>query len=114
MNPDALRRLEAENQKERERLARQSEAHAKTQRAEDERVAARKAATAGKRPRLTAPGVVEYLDWVTSNLETLDTEHIGHHMRAAELVVRVHMGNAQAKDTQHTLVRDGIMEAPTA
>ena len=62
------------------------------------------------RPKLTADTVVEYLDWVTENCGNLLNAET--HLRAAELVIRTQMGEAQAKDTQHTLVRDGLMDAP--
>jgi hypothetical protein len=64
------------------------------------------------RPKLTAENVVDYLDWLTSNLGSLPGPEAELQMRACELVVRTRMGAAQAKDTQHTLVRDGIIDPP--
>ncbi len=66
------------------------------------------------RPRLTADRAVEYLEWVTSNLHAIPVHHIPLHMQAAELAIRTKANEAQAKATQHTLVEDGIMEAPPA
>jgi hypothetical protein len=34
-------------------------------------------------------------------------------MAAAELAIRIKMGEAQAKATQHTLVEQGIIDQPT-
>ena len=68
-----------------------------------------------KRPKLTVDTVVEYLDWALANARALSLrDELAAHMQGAELVVRIHMGNAQAKDTQHTLVRDGLIDPPPA
>lgn len=64
------------------------------------------------RPKLTADSVVEYLDWVMGNLGSFAKGEEELHMRAAELTIRRLATEAQAKDTQHTLVRDGLIEAP--
>lgn len=64
------------------------------------------------RPALTAETVVEYLDWICAHLGALSAQHVQHHLTAAELAIRTRMGEAQAKDTQHTLVRDGLVDAP--
>ena len=64
------------------------------------------------RPTLTADTAVEYLDWIMRNLEHLGTS-TAHHMAAAELAIRTKANEAQAKATQHTLVEDGIIDAPT-
>jgi hypothetical protein len=63
-------------------------------------------------PKLSAETVIEYLDWVVKNLDAMPPEHIAHRLNAAELVVRVHMGNVQGKATQHTLVEDGTIAPP--
>jgi hypothetical protein len=65
-----------------------------------------------KRPKLTAETVVEYLDWITSNTGRMSAQDMALHMQAAELAIRTRATDAQAKDTQHTLVRDGLMDAP--
>ena len=67
-----------------------------------------------KRPKLSAETVVEYLDWIANNAGSISAQEQAMHMQAAELVVRTMATKAQAKDTQHTLVRDGLMDAPTA
>ncbi len=66
-----------------------------------------------KRPKLTAETVVDYLDWVMDNLSTFATGQADMHMKAAELAIRTRATDAKAKATQHTLVREGLMEAPT-
>jgi hypothetical protein len=68
---------------------------------------------ATKRPKLTAETVVDYLDWVMENLSCFVGDQAEMHMKAAELAIRTRATDAQAKDTQHTLVRDGVIEAPT-
>lgn len=64
------------------------------------------------RPKLTLETVPEYLDWLTSNLGGHSRQDIEHHLRAAEMVVRLRMGDAQGKATQHTLVEEGIIDPP--
>lgn len=64
------------------------------------------------RPTLTAETAVEYLDWIMRNLDHLGAS-AAHHMAAAEMAIRTKANEAQAKATQHTLVEDGIIEAPT-
>jgi hypothetical protein len=66
-----------------------------------------------QRPKLTAETVVKYLEWIAENVGNLSAQETKVHMEAAELVVRTMATKAQAKDTQHTLVRDGLMDAPT-
>ncbi len=61
------------------------------------------------RPVLTADTAVEYLDWIMRNLNHLGPSVI-HHMAAAELAIRIKMGEAQAKATQHTLIEDGVIK----
>lgn len=71
--------------------------------------------TSTARPQLTASNAVEYIDWALSNAPALvNTKTLDAHLRGAELVVRMHMAEAQAKDTQHTLVRDGVIDPPPA
>lgn len=62
------------------------------------------------RPRLRADNIEEYLDWLTryglpSEVET--------GLKAAELVVRLRMGEAQAKTTHADLIRDGVIDPAT-
>ena len=64
------------------------------------------------RPALTADTAVEYLDWIMRNLSHLGPS-ASLHMAAAELAIRIKMGEAQAKATQHTLVEQGIIDQPT-
>jgi hypothetical protein len=64
------------------------------------------------RPTHTADTAVEYLDWIMRNLDHLGPTVL-HHMAAAELAIRIKMGEAQAKATQHTLVEQGIIDQPT-
>lgn len=64
------------------------------------------------RPILTADTAVEYLDWIMRNLDHLGPTVV-HHMAAAELAIRIKMGEAQAKATQHTLVEQGVIEPPS-
>jgi len=64
------------------------------------------------RPKLTAENAVAYLDWIMENLGSFSKGEELLHMQAAELAIRTKANEAQAKDTQHTLVRDGVMEAP--
>jgi hypothetical protein len=66
------------------------------------------------RPRLTSESVVPYLDWLLRNQGRMSQQELDANLRAVELVVRIHMGAAQAKDTQHTLVRDGVIDPPPA
>lgn len=66
------------------------------------------------RPKLALETVPEYLDWVVGNITHMHSQAVDAHLRAAELVVRLRMGQAQAKDTQHTLVRDGVIDPPPA
>jgi hypothetical protein len=67
---------------------------------------------ASARPRLTTDSVIDYLDWLTGNLHAIDKDLAAVHMAAAELVIRVQMGEAQGKATQHTLVDEGKLKAP--
>jgi hypothetical protein len=76
-------------------------------------LAARPRVARAKRPKLTAEDVVEYLDWVMDNVGTFAVGEADMHMKAAELAIRTRATDAQAKDTQHTLVRDGVIDAPT-
>ena len=64
------------------------------------------------RPRLTPDTVPAFLDWTLDNASALPNGGIEHHLRAAELVVRLKMGDAQNKATQHTLVEDGVIDPP--
>lgn len=96
------------NNTSRERLAHAAGDAARRRSARDDHF--KRAMTA--RPKLTADTAVDYIDWLTSNLDALEPHDIAHHFTAAELVVRVHMGNAQAKATQHTLVQDGVIDPP--
>lgn len=73
-----------------------------------------KARQPSPRPRLTAETVVAYLDWITANVGALTSAEVSQHMQAAELVIRALATEAQAKDTQHTLVRDGVIAPPPA
>ena len=73
----------------------------------------KKLPTASPRPKLTAEGAVEYLDWIMANLQHLGTT-ARLHMAAAELAIRTKANEAQAKATQHTLVEDGIIDPPPA
>jgi hypothetical protein len=57
------------------------------------------------RPKLSIENVPDYLDWLTSGLHLLAPEHVGHHLTAAELVVRLRMADVQGKATAHT---DGV------
>ncbi|SNT19048.1 hypothetical protein SAMN05421770_10557 [Granulicella rosea] len=77
----------------------------------DEAERARQAGIASA-PKLSAATVEEYLNWLVHHLHLLSSENIAHRLAAAELVVRMHMGNAQNKATQHTLVEDGVIKPP--
>lgn len=65
------------------------------------------------RPRLAKGETLEYLDWLLDEHRTMVEADAKTHLAVAELAVRVHMGNAQAKTTQADLIRDGIMDAPS-
>ncbi len=65
-----------------------------------------------QRPTLTLDNVPAYLDWALTHQGSMRRGELEHHLAACELVVRLQMGEAQAKDTQHTLVRDGIIDPP--
>lgn len=80
----------------------------------EEREAARAARLAGSRPALTAAGVVSYLDWVTTHVHEMHPHHVKVHLQAAELAIRTLATEAQNKATQHTLVEQGLIEAPPA
>jgi len=69
--------------------------------------------TRGKRPKLDAENVDPYLDWIADNIGTHHGTVTEHHLRAAELLIRTKANEAQAKATQHTLVEQGIIDAPT-
>jgi hypothetical protein len=66
-----------------------------------------------RRPRLTAGTIFQSLDWVLDHSSLLGSE-VDLHMQAIELAIRTMGNEAQAKDTQHTLVRDGVIEPPPA
>ncbi len=66
------------------------------------------------RPKLTAENVVEYIEWIMANSESLGAAVTSQHMAAAELVIRTLATAAQAKATQHTLVEDGTIAPPPA
>lgn len=74
--------------------------------------AARKSARIATMPKLTGESVEEYLDWLSKHSPALDAAQLSTCLQLAELMVRLQMGKAQAKDTQHTLVRDGIIDPP--
>ena len=67
-----------------------------------------------KRPKLHPDTAHEYLDWVISSMPAFEAEDVERFFRAAELLVRVRMGDAQDKATQHTLVQDGTIAPPPA
>ena len=69
--------------------------------------------TKGKRPKLDAENVDPYLDWIADNIGTHHASVTENHLRAAELLIRTKANEAQAKATQHTLVEQGIIDAPT-
>ncbi len=66
------------------------------------------------RPTLTLDNVPEYLDWALTHQRSMTRGELEHHLTAAELVVRLKMGAAQNKATQHTLVEQGIIDPPPA
>lgn len=66
-----------------------------------------------QRPKLTTESVVDYLDWVADNFEAMNADTSTKHLAAAELAIRTLAIEAQNKATQHTLVQDGTMKAPT-
>ena len=68
--------------------------------------------TRGKRPKLDAENVDPYLDWIADNIGTHHASVTENHLRAAELLIRTKANEAQAKATQHTLVEQGIIDAP--
>jgi hypothetical protein len=72
----------------------------------------RKAELALAMPKLSGDTVEEYLDWITKNGHALTPERLQTCVQMAEFTVRLQMGKAQAKATQHTLVQDGVIEAP--
>lgn len=53
-------------------------------------------------PKLSSDTVVDYLDWISRCVGDMPAEHLTARLNAAELVVRIHMGNAQGKATAHT------------
>jgi hypothetical protein len=65
-----------------------------------------------QRPALTLDNVPAYLDWALTHQGTMRRGELEHHLTAAELIVRLKMGEAQNKATQHTLVEQGIVEPP--
>ncbi len=69
--------------------------------------------TRGKRPKLDAENVDPYLDWIADNVGTHHGTVTEHHLHLAELLIRTKANEAQAKATQHTLVEQGIIDAPT-
>ncbi|HEX4511526.1 MAG TPA: hypothetical protein VH328_15670 [Burkholderiaceae bacterium] len=64
------------------------------------------------RPTLTVENVGPYLDWLMGQHGRMADAEMRSHLAACELLVRTRMGEAQAKDTQHTLVRDGVIDPP--
>lgn len=65
-------------------------------------------------PTLTEANLPSFLNWVVKiSLSGVVTNHqVDVALRAAELLLRSKMGEAQNKDTQHTLVRDGVIDPP--
>ncbi len=64
------------------------------------------------RPTLDPEALVDYLDWIGSCVGGMTAADLQAHMQVAELAVRLAMGAAQAKATQHTLVQDGVIAPP--
>lgn len=65
-----------------------------------------------QRPTLTKDNVPQYLDWALTHQGGMRRGELEHHLAACELVVRLQMGEAQNKATQHTLVESGVIEPP--
>ena len=63
-----------------------------------------------RRPVLTADTVVQYLDWIMSNLGLLTNQQTALHMQAAELAIRAAATEAQGKATTATLIDDGTIK----
>lgn len=63
-----------------------------------------------QRPKITLENTYDYLDWIAS--QELPREAMERHMQLAALAVRLRMGEAQDKATQHTLVEDGVIKPP--
>jgi hypothetical protein len=72
----------------------------------------RKAELVLNMPVLSGETVEEYLDWLAKNARALDAAHLATCLQLAELMVRLQMGKAQAKATQHTLVESGVIAPP--
>lgn len=72
----------------------------------------RKAEVALAMPKLSGETVEEYLDWLTKHGHVLTAERLATCAQMAELTVRLQMGKAQAKATQHTLVESGVIAPP--
>lgn len=87
------------------KLAEEASAHAAAR-------AAARTAHLETMPELSRTTIEPYMNWLARNAAAMDAPHLAACLNLAELTVRLHMGDAQAKDTQHTLVRDGVMEAP--
>lgn len=87
---------------------------AAVQRLEEERHAAdaRRTARLETMPALNGETIEQYLDWLAKHAPALDERHLATCLQLAELTVRLQMGKAQAKATQHTLVQDGTIAPP--
>ena len=64
------------------------------------------------RPKLTAETTFEYLEWIAENQDKIGRPQLETHKQIAELAVRMRMGEAQDKATQHTLIEDGTIAPP--
>lgn len=62
-------------------------------------------------PRLRADNVEDYLDWLMRNGSPQEVEN---GLRAVELVVRLRMGEAQAKTTHAQLIEQGVVDPGAA